>query len=108
MRPYRLIVSMPATTQWLPLDYLVPAMNAGIFLTTSGAVTGTASVEVTGDDVFDTTITPVAFAADTAGLANAAGAVKGVQTTPVRAARLNGSVSATGSWILTIVQEGSQ
>lgn len=106
MRPVRLIVSMPATTAWLPLDTNLPTFNVGIFVTTSGVVSGTASVEVTGDDVFNSALTPVAFAADTAGLANATGAAKGVQTTPVRAARLNGSTSATGSWILTINQAG--
>lgn len=106
MRPIRLIVSMPATTAWLPVDIYVPNMNIGIFLTTSGVVSGTASVEVTGDNIFDTTITPAAFAADAAALANATGNAKGAQTTPIRALRLNGSISATGSWILTADQQG--
>ena len=106
MRPVRLIISMPTTTPWIPVDYLLPNTNIGIFLTTSGLVSGTASVEITGDNVFDTTITPVAFAADAAALANATGNAKGAQTTPCRAVRVNGSVSATGSWILTVNQQG--
>lgn len=106
MRPIRFIASAPSITAWFPVDLYLPAMNIGIFLTTSGLVTGTGSVEVTGDNIFDTTITPVAFAADTAGLTNATGNAKGAQTTPIRAIRLNTNVSGTGSWILTIDQQG--
>lgn len=106
MRPIRFIASAPSITQWFPTDYLLPNPAIGIFLTTSGVVTGTASVEVTGDDVFNSSITPVAFAADAAGLKNATAAAAGAQTTPIRGIRLNTNVSGTGSWILTIVDQG--
>jgi hypothetical protein len=109
MRPVRYVSpAAPYTGSWLPVDNDNVGTAISFFVTVSGAVSGTGSIEVTGDDIFNSAITPVAFAADAAALTAFVGPVHGGQTTPIRAARLNTSVSGTGLWIFTIVQQGIQ
>ena len=105
-RPIRSQITGQVIGSWLPVDQDNVGMAIGFYVTTSGIVSGTGSIEVTGDDVQNSSITPVAFAADAAALTAFVGAVRGVQTTPCRAVRLNTSVSGGGLWILTINQQG--
>lgn len=110
MRSVRVTISGATTGSWIPVDqYLDAGMAVGLFVASSGAVAGTYSVEVTPDDVFNTAITPVAFASDPAALTNASANQRGAQTTPVKAVRFNNSVNGAGAqWIFTVFQEGAR
>lgn len=109
MRSVRTTISGATTGSWIPVDQYVAAGTAiGLFVTASGAPAGTYSIEVTADDVFNSAIVPVAFAADAAALTNASANQRGVQTTPIKAARFNNSVNGAGAaWIFTVFQQGA-
>lgn len=92
--------STTGATAWVPLDFTQNILNVGIGVTISA--TATFGVEVTYDDIFDPTATPVAmpFADIPAGtVAN----IHKALNIPVRAVRLNVAAS-TGGVKMTVVQ----
>ena len=101
MRPKKVTVTGVAASNWLPVDYKQDPMNLGVgCVVVSG--TATYSVEYTFDDVFDTTVTPVAFALST--ITAATTSKDGVINTPVRAIRLNVTGGASPVVSMTMIQ----
>jgi hypothetical protein len=101
MRPKKVTVSSVAASAWLPVDYKQDPMNLGVgCVLVSG--TATYSVEYTFDDVFDATVTPVAFALST--ITAATTSKDGVINTPVRAIRLNVTAGASPVVSMTMIQ----
>ena len=101
MRPKKVTVSSVAASAWLPVDYKQDPMNLGVgCVLVSG--TATYSVEYTFDDVFDTTVTPVAFALTA--ITAATTSKDGVINTPVRAIRLNVTAGASPVVAMTMIQ----
>jgi hypothetical protein len=101
MRPKKVTVSSVAASNWLPVDYKQDPMNLSVgCVVVSG--TATYSVEYTFDDVFDTAVTPVAFALSTITAATAS--TSGVINQPVRAIRLNVTAGASPVVSMTMIQ----
>lgn len=101
MRPKKVTVTGVAASNWLPVDYKQDPMNLGVgCVVVSG--TATYSVEYTFDDVFDTTVTPVAFALST--ISAATTSKDGVINTPVRAIRLNVTAGVAPVVSMTMIQ----
>jgi hypothetical protein len=100
MRPQVIEKSGSGTTAWIPLDYKQSPFNVGLGLVISG--TQTVSVEHTFDDVFDTTVTPTAFAHST--LAAKTANADGNYAFPIRAVRINVTAYTSGTATLTILQ----
>ena len=99
MRPVRKTYTTTGAKEWIPMDVAQNVFNASVAVTLGS--TGTFGVEVTYDDIFDSTITPVAFPLIAAGtITNAAAALNA----PVRAVRLN--IAAVGSNIVMNVLQG--
>ena len=99
MRPIAITQSGTGTTAWIPLDYKQSPFNVGLGAVVNGTITY--DIEHTFDDVFDATVTPVAFkhSSLTAKTTNA----DGNYAFPVRAIRIN-NTAGTGSTTLTILQ----
>ncbi len=101
MRPKKVTVSGVATSAWIPVDYKQDPMNIGIgCVLVSG--TGTYTVEHTFDDVFDSAVTPVAFA--NSGITAQTASKDGNYAYPVRAVRLKVTVSSSAVVSMTIIQ----
>jgi hypothetical protein len=101
MRPSRIEVSGVANSPWIPVDYKQAPFNLSIgCVIVSG--TGTYTVEHTFDDIFDTTVTPVAFpnSGITAQVANR----DGNYAFPVRAVRLSVTAGTSPVVAMTILQ----
>ena len=64
MRPQVITQSGTGSTAWIPLDYKQSPFNVGFGVTVTGTVTY--QIEHTFDDVYDSTVTPVAFSHSTA------------------------------------------
>lgn len=92
-----------ANSPVIPMDHRAQYFNVGIEVVVSA--TATFNVQVTLDDVYDSTITPTWFniTGFTAGTTNAIGNL----TIPVSAIRLNVTAS-TGSVKLTLLQSSGQ
>ena len=102
MRPQVITKSgSTGTTAWIPLDYKQSPFNVG-FAVTVGAGVLTYSVEHTFDDVFDTSITPVAFTHSS--VAAQTTNKDGNYAFPVRAIRLNVTAWTSGGATVTILQ----
>ena len=99
MRPQVIMQSGTGSTAWIPLDYKQNPFNIGLGIVVNGTITY--DIEHTFDDVFDATITPVAFkhSSLTAQTTNK----DGNYAFPVRAIRVN-NTAGTGSTTLTILQ----
>lgn len=99
MRPQVISKTGTGTTEWIPLDYKQNPFNVGFGVTVSGTVTY--DIEHTFDDVFDTSITPVAFkhSSLTAQTVNK----DGNYAFPIRAVRIN-NTAGTGTTTLTLLQ----
>lgn len=100
-------IASVAASPWIPLDNNVNPWAVSAEVTISGGASLTYSVEVTYDDLFDSSVTPVAFpapAALTTQTANAAAALPN----PVTGVRLNVTIRASGSAVLTVIQQGLQ
>lgn len=100
MRPTKVTVTNAATSAWIPVDYRQDGFNLGIMVdVTSG--TPTWAVQITMDDVFDSSVTPTAVAApaplDT-GTTDEVGSI----TIPCRAVRV--TQTGTGVTTTTIIQ----
>ena len=104
MRPKKVTVTTAAETgqsAWIPVNYRQEDFNVGIMCDVT-AGTPTWNVQVTMDDVFDPSVTPVAIAALApleTGTADEIGSI----TTPCRAVRLY-HASSTGTTTMTIIQ----
>ncbi len=102
MRPVVVKKEASATgaTPWVPLDFTQNILNVGIGVTLDA--TATFGVEVTYDDVFDTTVTPVAMPWGDIPAGTTANIFKPLNT-PVRAVRLNVAAN-TGNVKMTVIQ----
>lgn len=87
---------------WLPLDPYPDADLSGLFL--RFASTGTATLEVTPDDVFNPAVTPFAYALGAPFVAATTSQV-GALGFSVKAIRINAAANATGI-TLTVVTSG--
>lgn len=86
MRLKKVTVTGVGTSNWLPVDNKQAPFNLSVgCVLVSG--TATYSVEYTYDNVYDTTVTPVAFALST--ITAATTSKDGVINNPVMAIRLN-------------------
>lgn len=99
MRPQVIAKSGTGTTAWIPMDYKQNPFNVGLGVVVSGTINYT--IEHTFDDVYDTSITPTAFAHST--LASQTTNKDGNYAFPIRAIRINNN-SGTGTTTLTILQ----
>lgn len=98
MRPQVITQSGIGSTAWIPLDYKQSPFNVGFGVTVTGTVTY--KIEHTFDDVYDSTITPVAFSHSTAsGSSN----TDGNYAFPIRAVRIT-VTAGTGTVKLTLLQ----
>lgn len=100
MRPTSVTVTDAATSAWIPVDYTKTAFNLGVMVdVTSG--TPTWVVQITMDDIFDSTVTPTAVAAP-APLETGTTDEVGKIDVPCRAVRI--TQSGTGVSKMTVVQ----
>ena len=99
MRPQVITQSGTGSTAWIPLDYKQSPFNVGFGVTVTGTVTY--QIEHTFDDVFDSTITPVAFKHST--LTGQTSNKDSNYAFPIRAIRLN-NTAGTGTSTITILQ----
>ena len=89
----------------IPLDIHKHPFAVSFFLVKSGAGTGSAKVQHTGDNIFDPDVSPTWF--DHADVTLATGNVDGNYAFPVRAVRVASvSASASNTWTLTVIQAG--
>jgi hypothetical protein len=102
MRPTSVTVSATGSSAWIPVDYTQANFNVGISVDVSAGASLTWVVQVTMDDVFDSTVTPVAFTA-LSPLDTGTGDEIGSVTVPCRAIRLNATI-ASGTATMTLVQ----
>ena|SRR5882672_5539710 len=99
MRPQTYITAGTGASPWFPMDWYQTPFNVGIGVEISA--TATYTVEHTFDDVFDSTVTPVAFA--NSGMTAQTTNKDGNYAFPVRAIRLN-VAATTGTVQITILQ----
>ena len=101
MLPKKITVTGTGTSAWIPVDYKQDPMNIGIgCVIVSG--TATYSVEHTFDNVFDSTVTPVAF--QNSGVTAQTTNKDGNYAFPIRAVRLNVTAGASPVVAMTIIQ----
>lgn len=101
MRPQKITVSAVAASNWIPVDYKQSPMNVGVAcVVVSG--TATYTVEYTFDDIFDPTVTPVAFAltAITAQTTSKEATIN----QPIMAVRLNVTAGTSPVVAMTLLQ----
>jgi hypothetical protein len=103
MRPTSVTLASVAASAWIPVNWRQTNFNLSVQVAGSG--TNTWKVELTNDDIFDSTVTPTAVTAaapldtgsgGTAELANI--------TIPCRAVRLNMTAHTNGSATMTVLQ----
>lgn len=87
------------TSAWVPVDHRNKPFNLSLHAILSGTVTST--IEYTPDNVWDTSITPVAF--PVTGMSGITANTAGNIGFPVRAVRINNS-AGTGTTRLVIAQ----
>lgn len=107
MRPTKIEVSSATSSPWIPLDHVQKEFNVGLQVVGTNTPSFTWAVEMTLDDVFDKTITPVAIPVPTAsGMDTGSGGTNevGNLTIPCRAVRLTLSVYTSGTATLTVIQ----
>jgi hypothetical protein len=99
MRPQ--VISLTGTGQsaWIPLDYKQSPFNVGMGCTVSGTVTY--DIEHTFDDVYDASVTPIAFKNST--ITGKSANFDGNYAFPIRAVRIN-NTAGTGTTTITLLQ----
>lgn len=105
MRPSQTTTSGVSISAIVPVDIYCPSSDKGVFVVVTGTVTYT--VQITADDVFDPSITPIWFNVDATANANLIAATtsqQGTIDTPCRAIRVNQTAGA-GSTRAVIVQQ---
>lgn len=101
MRPQQVTLSATGASAWIPMDFKQAPFNVGIgVVIVSG--TATYSVEHTFDDVFDSTVVPVAF--QNSGMTAQTTNKDGNYAAPVRAIRLNVTAGAAPVVTMTLMQ----
>ena len=101
MRPKKYTLTAPGVTAWIPVDFKQDPCNIGLSVViTTGPATYT--VEHTYDDVFNPTVTPVAY--PNAGLTAQTVSKDGNYIIPIMAVRLNLAALTAGNVSLTILQ----
>jgi hypothetical protein len=101
MRPKKVTVTGVGTSAWLPIDYIQDPMHIGLgCVIVSG--TATYSVEHTFDDIYDSTVTPVAF--QNSGITAQTTNKDGNYAFPVRAIRLNVTAGVAPVVAMTMIQ----
>jgi len=99
MRPQVIQQTGVGQSAWVPMDYKQSPFNVGMGAVVSGTVTY--NVEHTFDDVYNATVTPVAFTHST--MIGQTINTDGNYAFPIRAIRVN-VTAGTGSTTLTILQ----
>lgn len=102
MRPTSVTVSATGTSAWIPVDYKQTPFNLGIAVKVSGGASLSWVVDMTLDDIFDSSVTPTAIPAPApleTGISNEVGNI----TIPCRAVRLNCTITS-GTATLTVIQ----
>lgn len=100
MRPTKTTVTNTQTSAWIPVDYTQEGFNLGVMVAVASG-TPTWAVQVTMDNIFDTTVTPVAVAVP-APLDTGTTSEIGTITIPCTAIRI--AQTGTGVSTMTIVQ----
>lgn len=101
MRPKKITVTGVATSPWIPVDYKQDPFSVGLgCVVVSG--TATYSVEHTFDDVFDSTVVPVAF--QNSGITAQTTNKDGNYAFPIRAVRLNVTAGTSPVVSMTLIQ----
>jgi len=101
MRPQSITLTTTGTSAWIPLDSRQAPFNVGLGVKINSG-TATYTVEHTFDDVFDSTVTPVAFS--NSNISAATTNKDGNYAFPVRAVRLNIASGSSPNVTLTILQ----
>lgn len=105
MRPTKVTVSSQTSSAWIPVDWTKMDFNLGIMVDVSAGATLTWGVQITTDDIFDSSVTPTAVSApSSSGLDTGTGDEIGNITIPCTAVRLNVSAHTSGSAVMTVVQ----
>lgn len=102
MRPTSVTVSATGASAWIPVDWTQANFNVGITVDVSAGATLTWVVEMTSDNIYDSTVTPTAFTAP-APLETGTTDEVGNITIPCRALRLNCTITS-GTATMTLVQ----
>ena len=98
-------VTSAASSAWIPVNQKQTDFQVSYVMTPSGTVSFTWKLEGTLHNVFDSTVTPVAFDLSSATAATTTtDVVDGVITQPVRAVRLSNTIHATGTATLRVLQ----
>ncbi len=101
MRPKRVVQTGTGTTAWIPMDFKQAPFSVSVgCVIVSG--TATYTVEHTFDDVYDPTVTPVAFS--NAGITAQTTNKDGNYDKPVRAIRLNVTAGTSPVVAMTLIQ----
>ena len=100
MRPQQLTLTATGTSAWVPLDFKQVPFNLGLQVVKNSG-TATFTVEYTMDDVWDSTVTPTAFASAISG--STANTTNNIAF-PVRAVRLNITAGTTPNVTFTVLQ----
>lgn len=102
MRPSTASTSGVSISSPIPVDIYCPNNNKGVFVDVTG--TATYTVQITGDDIFDSTVTPLWLSVDNANLIAGTTDQQGTVITPCRAVRVNQTAGA-GSTRLVVIQQ---
>jgi hypothetical protein len=101
MRAKKITVTGVGTSAWIPIDNKQAPVNLGLgCVIVSG--TATYSVEHTFDDIWDTTVTPVAF--QNSGITAQTTNKDGNYAFPVKAIRLNVTAGTSPVVAMTMIQ----
>ncbi len=107
-RPTSVTVGSQTASAWIPVDYRQSGFNLGIQVDVSAGANLTWGVQMTADDIFNSSVTPTAITlASGTGLDTGTGDEYGALTTPCRAVRLNVSAWVGGSATMTVIQGNS-
>ena len=99
MRPQNFSRTGTGTSAWIPLDYKQSPFNVGFGVVVNGTITY--DIEHTFDEVFDSTVTPIAFKHSS--LVAQTTNKDGNYAFPIRAIRIN-NTAGTGSTSVTLLQ----
>lgn len=102
MRPVRVTQTGVGASVPIPVDIYCPSSDKGVYVEVTG--TATYTVQVTPDDVYDSTVTPTWFNVSNANLVAATTNQEGVIDDPCTAVRINQTVGA-GSTKLIVIQQ---
>lgn len=102
MRPTQITQTGVGTTPWIPMDFAQAPFAVGVGVVLVSGSTITYTVEHTFDDIYDSTVVPVAFA--NTGLTAQTVSKDGNYAFPVRAIRLNVTAGTAPVVAMTLIQ----